>query len=61
MTQLAQVAFDRTNDGSTSLRRVVIIDSEGGLPAAASIEQLRKYVSSVEVLEGREFPKDLSY
>lgn len=60
MAQLAQVAFDRTNHNSTSLGRVVIINSEGDLPAAASVERLRKFVSVVEVLEGDEFPKDLS-
>lgn len=60
MAQLTQVALDRTTGTSTSLRRLVIIDSEGELPAAASIERLRKHVSAVEVLEGREFPKDLS-
>jgi hypothetical protein len=60
MAQLAQVAFNRTNNSSTLLSRVVIIDSEGNLPVAVSIEQLRKYVSVVEVLEGTKFPKDLS-
>lgn len=60
MAQLAQVAFDRTNHISTPLARVVIINSEGDLPAAASVEQLRKFVSVVEVLEGNGFPNDLS-
>lgn len=60
MAQLAKVAFYRKNSPSTPLRRVIIINSEGDLPAATSIEQLRKHVSVVEVLEGRGFPKDLS-
>ncbi|KAF9784676.1 hypothetical protein BJ322DRAFT_1109382 [Thelephora terrestris] len=59
MNQLAQVALDREN-ASTSLRRVVIIDSEGQFPSATSVERLRGCVSVVELLEGKEFPEDLS-
>ncbi|KAF9784677.1 hypothetical protein BJ322DRAFT_1109383 [Thelephora terrestris] len=58
MNQLAQVALDREN-ASTSLRRFVIIDSEGQFPSAASVERLRGCVSVVELLEGKEFPEDL--
>lgn len=60
IAQLAQFSLDRTKDTCTSLRRVLIIDSEGEFPAAASIEQLRRHIPIVEVSEGREFPKDLS-
>lgn len=60
MAQLTRTASNRTNKTSTSLDRVVIVNSEGDFPATASIEQLRKHVSVVEVLEGRGFPKDLS-
>lgn len=60
MAQLAQVALDRKN-ASAPLNRVVIMNSGGEFPAAASVERLRGCVSVVEVLGGREFPKDLSW
>lgn len=59
MAQLAQAALDYTNDPSTSLRRVIIINPVGELPPEASVENLRRYVSVVEVSEGNKFPKDL--
>ena len=59
MADLAQAALNRENSASTSLHRVVIINSEGKFPTAASVERLREYVSTVEVLEGTEFPRDL--
>ena len=59
MIKLARVALDRKNYASNSLRRVVIMNSKGRFPSAGSIERLRKYVPAIEVLEGKEFPKDL--
>ena len=55
LAHLAQIALYREK-----LRRVVIIDSNGQFPPAASIQRLRECVPVVEVLEGKEFPKDLS-
>ena len=60
MAKLTRVALDRRNHTSTSLRRVVIVNSEGRFPSVGSIKRLRKYVSIVELLEGKELPKDLS-
>ena len=59
MAKLARVALDRRNRTSSSLRRVVIMNSKGSFPSAGSIKRLRKYVPVVEVLEGKELPKDL--
>ena len=60
MAKLTRVALDRRNHTSTSLRRVVIMNSEGRFPSVGSIKRLRKYVSIVELLEGKELPKGLS-
>ena len=59
MAILAQIALRRKNDVSTSLHRVVIIDSGCEFPPDASVERLREYVPIVEVFRGKEFPKDL--
>ncbi|KAF9784678.1 hypothetical protein BJ322DRAFT_861509 [Thelephora terrestris] len=60
MGELARVALDRKNHTSASLRRVVIVNSTGRFPPAGSVGRLKKCVSIVEVLEGKELPKDLS-
>ena len=60
MAELMRVAFDRRNNTSAPLCRIVIVNSKGHFPSVASIEQLRKCVPMVEVLEGRKFPEDLS-
>jgi len=62
MTALAQFASRREKRASTSLRRVVIVySSSNQLPKEVSIAQLRRHVPVVEIMEGRELPKDLSW
>jgi len=41
------------------LDRVVIVSSEGNFPRAASICELEKHVSAVDVRAGKELPTDL--
>ena len=60
MATLTQIALHRRNNASTSLHRVVVIDSKRQFPPAASVKRLREHVPVVEVFEGKEFPKDLS-
>ena len=55
MENLARLASERA-----SLRRVVIVGSDGGLPSEALVEWLRKRVPVVEVAEGWELPTDMS-
>ena len=59
MAKLARVALDRRNRTSGSLCRVVIVNSKGIFPSAGSVERLGKYVPIVEVIKGKELPKDL--
>ena len=59
VAKLVQLASDRGNNNSTSLHRVVIVDSKGRLPGVASVERLRKCVPVVEVMQGNELPKGL--
>lgn len=59
MAQLTQIVLDRENT-SISLHRVILINSEGEFPSAASVERLRGCVPVVEVIEGKVFPQDLS-
>jgi len=59
MAELTRFASDRGTT-SASLNRVVMVgQSDGFLPTAASVERLRKHVPVVEVMEGAELPKDL--
>ena len=61
MAKLTQFASDRESTRSGSLNRVVINNwSREYLPTVASIERLRKHVPIVEVMEGKELPKDLA-
>ena len=60
MVKLAWVAIERRNRTPISLHRVVIMNSKGTFPSAGSIKRLRKFVPVVEVVEGKELPKDLS-
>ncbi|KAF9784681.1 hypothetical protein BJ322DRAFT_1065842 [Thelephora terrestris] len=60
MATLTQIALHRKNSTSKSLHRVVIVGSKWQFPPRASVQRLREYVPIVEVLMGREFPKDLS-
>lgn len=59
MAILTRVAIHRKRGPSTSLQRVVIINSKGQFIPEASIESLMEHVPVVELLYGREFPKDL--
>lgn len=59
LAELTQFACERKNTTSTSLHRVVIIDTYR--PTADSIMRLREHVPVVEVMEGWELPEDLSW
>ena len=60
MARLARFASEREGITLAPPDRVTIHNSSGGsLPSAASIGLLRKHVAVVEVIEGRDFPKDL--
>jgi len=62
IAELAQSTSNRKNTTSSSLRRVVVINtSKTKLPSVASIARLREHVPVVEVMVGRELPKDLSW
>ena len=62
MGGLVRFSSNREKCTLASLHRVVIIDSsDERLPSVASIARLRKYVPVLEVREGRELPKDLSW
>jgi len=62
MAALTWFASRREKHTSASLRRVVIVCSLNyQLPSEASIAKLRRHVPVVEVIEGRELPKDLSW
>ena len=60
MTELVRFASRREKHTSASLHRFVIAySSNDQLPSEASITRLRRHVAVVEVMEGRELPKDL--
>jgi len=62
MGELVRFASRREKRIPALLHRVVIIDSsDERLPSVASIARLRKYVPVVEVMDGRELPKDVSW
>ena len=56
---LTRFASNRKNTTSTRLHRVVIVDSGGKFPSAASIDALEKHVPAVDVVRGEKLPTDL--
>ena len=59
MEELTRFASNRKNTTSAWLRRVFIVDSKGGLPGAASIDELGKHVPDVDARIGEKLPADL--
>jgi len=60
MAELTRFASDRRNSLSAPLHRAVIVNSSNEqLPNAVLIERLRKHVTVVTAIEGRDLPKDL--
>ena len=60
MGELTRFASDRKNTTSARLRRVVIIDSGGNFPSAASIDALKKQVPTVDVRREKKPPIGLT-
>ena len=60
MEKLTRFASDRKNTTSASLRRIVIVDSGGKFPSAASIDALKKQVPAVEVMREKKPPTGLT-
>jgi len=60
MEELTRFASDRKNTTSSRLHRVVIVDSGGKFPSAASIDALEKHVPIVDVRRGKKLPTDLT-
>ena len=58
-SELAQNALDRKYHNSASLLRVLIMTSKSQFPSPRSIGWLRMYVPVVQLLIGKELPKDL--
>jgi len=60
MEELTLFASARKYTTSARLRRVVIVDSGGKFPSAASIDALEKQVPIVDIRRGKELPTDLT-
>ena len=60
MEELTQFASNREYTTSASLRRIVIIDSQGRFPTIALINVLRERVPVVDARIGNELPADLA-
>jgi len=60
MKELTQFASDRKNTTSARLHRVVIVDSGGKFPSAASIDALEKHVPIIDIRWGKKLPTDLT-
>jgi len=59
MKELTQFASDRKNTTSARLHRVVVVDSGGKFPSAASVDALEKHVPIIDIRWGKKLPTDL--
>jgi len=59
MEELTRFASDRKNTASARLHHVVIVDSGGKFPSAASIDGLETQVPIVDIRRGKKLPTNL--
>jgi hypothetical protein len=60
MKELTRFASDRRNTTSALLHRILIVHWDGTFPSTASIRELKRYVTIVDVRMDDELPTDLT-